>query len=217
MVGMLSHREAKAVSDAVITNCLGREARDKAADIVKYTHADNLSTLSAECVCGTFLRVVPMGGLVTRPNRATALGSPSRCEVCPKDWIMVDEVRKFYEEFLPSGATVQSIPLKPPSFRTAPMKSHSLPREPKSRSIAALAAAAAAANVDLTPGAVIPRRLADPPSVLENGAASDIIRAGMATVGSSGGAEALILTEKGICAIQATVPPAAMKRYFGQG
>ncbi len=124
-------------------------------------------------------------------------------------------LREFYEQFLPSGAAVQSLPLKLPSFKLTPMKSHSLPRQPQSRCIAALAAAAAAANVVLVAGAVVPRRLRNPSAVIENGATSDILGSGIAVAGIDlDGHEAFVLTEKGVRAIRGKVPSHILARHF---
>lgn len=126
----------------------------------------------------------------------------------------IPNLNEFYRQFLPKGEQVDSVPLKPPSFHASPLKSHSQAREPKPRSIAALAAAAAAGHVPLEAGAVIPRRFDQPPGVVENGAASDIIRAGMATINTDGGPEAFVLTVKGVRAIQSSVSPHILTQYF---
>ncbi|WP_338501532.1 hypothetical protein V6R86_01805 [Sphingomonas kaistensis] len=127
------------------------------------------------------------------------------------------DLDSFYREFLPVGASVESIPLKPLGFAVKPLKVHSSPRRATARAVAALAAAAAASSCKLQAGEKVPRRLAQPAGVVENGAASDLLRAGLATPSRVGPLECFELTREGVEAIRKTIPQDAQATYFGKG
>lgn len=125
-------------------------------------------------------------------------------------------LRRFYDQFLPAGVAIPSLPLKRRGFKTEALRPHAKSRSPKVRSAAALASAAAANRVPLRAGQIIPRYLADPPGVLENGACSDIIKSGMAVASlDDSGGEALQLTQLGVSSIQSLLSSEAIYRHFG--
>lgn len=100
-----------------------------------------------------------------------------------------DVLQEFYEGFLPSETVVLCILLKPPSFVVTTLKGHSVPREPRSRSIAA--------------GAELPRP-ADPNDIVGNGPAATYSGPALRSSPRLRKAQ-LILTEKGVRAIRDTV------------
>ncbi|MGY6517736.1 MAG: GIY-YIG nuclease family protein [Lysobacteraceae bacterium] len=85
--------------------------------------------------------------------------------------------------FLRLCEEVSSVPVRPlATTLVAHSAPHRVCRKPSKRMAAALAASAIANRVLIEPGAVIPRKLfvEDAPMVIENGVASDLLRAGLA-------------------------------------
>jgi hypothetical protein len=125
------------------------------------------------------------------------------------------EISEFFSAFQPGGEDVHSVPLKGPRFATTSMVAHSSRRRPTPRSIAALAAAAAGSGCKLVEGELVPRRLSEPAAVVENGATSDILRAGLATADvTPEGAQAFRLTSLGVGSIRSSVPSETIDRFF---
>ncbi len=89
---------------------------------------------------------------------------------------------RFYQKLC---SEVRSVPIRPTStFVAQAVVPHRQRRKPTKRMVAALAASAIANRVLLEPGCVIPRKMTVEGVLLsiENGAAADILRAGMATL-----------------------------------
>lgn len=120
---------------------------------------------------------------------------------------------QFYLQFIPADCSVQSVPLKPPSFKVRASTPHSHYRTPTVRSLAALAAAAAASRLSMKAGELIPRRLPDPRGVIENGAARDILGSGVAELEMVNGQEFFRLTNDGANAALRMLDQATLARY----
>jgi hypothetical protein len=128
---------------------------------------------------------------------------------------MPNQLHDFFQQFLPDGESVQSIPLKSLTFQVQPMTAHTSARRPTPRSVATLAAAAAANRCRLEVGELVPRWLSEPSGVVENGAARDILRSGLAKVAKTEkGKEAFSLRPLGVETIRATVPSVVLSQYF---
>lgn len=124
-----------------------------------------------------------------------------------------DELRTYFERFLPPHVKVKGLPLKHVSFPIAVVGPHPQSRRATPRAIAALAAAAASADCGLEEGAICSRRLIEPRCVIENGVARDIAKSGLARIVRHRGEDAFQITAAGAAAVRKQVSAAVLAEY----
>lgn len=164
--GSVTYRIDSVYTEAEQLRCLQREA--ELIGLHKRLHEGGILTNLAGGV-GNLAGAAPFS---LERHAATLSGEP---EDNPERLVL--------NRFAQSVGVVKSVYIKPSSQllvrKTHP---HSQPRSPSPRCAYALVAAAAANGVMLTPGAKIPRsfRFQDVDGVIENGVASDLVKADMA-------------------------------------
>lgn len=164
--GAITYRIDSIYAEAEQLRCLEREA--ELIGLHKRLHEGGILTNLAGGV-GNLSGAAPFS---LERHAATLSGEPEN-----------NPERAVLNRFAQSVGVVKSVYIKPASQllvrKTHP---HSQPRSPSPRCAYALVAAAAANGVVLKPGAIIPRsfRFQDVDGVIENGVASDLVKADMA-------------------------------------